>query len=132
VQTPVGARCRTCANVRTLPTFDITPIYFARAQMAALVSGLLVGTAWALLIPAFFGFYAILFIGFGVGWAISESISLATNRRRGLGLQISAVMGVALAFLMREFLSPGGFITDLDIIAAGIAAFFAASRLKIG
>jgi hypothetical protein len=132
VQTPVGARCRDCANVRTLPTFNVTPIFFARAQAAALASGLVVGAIWGFAIPAFFGFYAIIFIGLGIGWAVSESISLATNRKRGLGLQISAVMGVALAFLVREAVSPGAFITDLDLIAAGIGAFFAASRLKIG
>jgi hypothetical protein len=132
VQTPVGARCRTCANVSTLPTFDVSPVYFARAQAAALVSGIVVGAIWAYLLPAFFGFFMILIIGFGVGWAVSESVSLATNRKRGLGLQISAVMGVGLAFLVKEFLGPGNFITDLDLIAAGVAAFFAASRLRIG
>jgi hypothetical protein len=132
VQTPVGARCRDCANVRTLPTFDVTPVYFARAQAAALVSGLGVGAVWAFLLPHFFGLFFIVFLGFGLGWAVSESISLATNRKRGLGLQISAVMGVALAFLVREALSSGNFVSDLDLIAAGIGAVFAASRLKIG
>ena len=138
VQTPVGARCRDCANVRTLPTFNITPVFFARAQTAALVSGLVVGAIWAFLIPGFLGLFAVIFIGLGIGWAVSESISLATNRKRGLGLQISAVMGVALAFVVHEFLSPGTFIpgtfatSDLDLVATGIGAFFAASRLKIG
>jgi hypothetical protein len=132
VQTPVGARCRDCANVRTLPTFNVTPVYFARAQAAALVSGLGVGAIWAFLLPNFFGLFVIIFLGFGLGWAVSESISLATNRKRGLGLQISAVMGVALAFLVHEALSPGNFVTDLDLIAAIIGAAFAASRLKIG
>jgi hypothetical protein len=76
--------------------------------------------------------FFVIFLGFGLGWAVSESISLATNRKRGLGLQISAVMGVALAFLVREALSSGNFVSDLDLIAAGIGAVFAASRLKIG
>jgi hypothetical protein len=132
VQTPVGARCRDCANVRTLPTFDVTPAYFARAQSAALVSGVLCGAIWAYLLPNFWGFFFILIIGGALGWAVSESISLATNRKRGLGLQISAVMGVALAFLVKEFLGPGNFVSSLDIVTAGLGAIFAASRLKIG
>jgi hypothetical protein len=115
-----------------LPTFHVSPVYFARGQAAALVSGIVCGAIWAYLLPSFFGFFMILFIGFGLGWAVSESISLATNRKRGLGLQISAVMGVALAFLVKEFLSPGSLVTDLDLIAAGIGAFFAASRLRMG
>ncbi len=132
VQTPVGARCRDCANVRTLPTFNVTPVYFARAQTAALLSGAGAGAIWAFVIPGFLGFYAIIFIGLGLGWAVSESVSLATNRKRGLGLQVSAVMGVALAFLIHEVLSPNTLVVGLDLVAAGIGAFFAASRLKIG
>jgi hypothetical protein len=132
VQTPVGARCRNCANVRTLPTFDVTPLFFARAQTAALVSGVTCGAIWAYLLPDFFGFFMMLIIGFALGWAVSESVSLATNHKRGLGLQISAVMGVVLAFLVKEFLGPGSFVTDLDLITTGIGALFAASRLKIG
>jgi len=132
VQTPVGARCRDCANLRTLPTFDVSPVYFARGQAAALGSGIVVGLIWAFLIPPFFGLFAIIFIGLGLGWAVSESVSLATNRKRGLGLQVSAVMGVMLAFLVHEFLSPADFAVGFNLIAAGIGAFFAASRLKIG
>jgi hypothetical protein len=132
VQTPVGARCRDCANVRTLPTFNVTPVFFARAQTAALVSGVVVGAIWAFLLPGFFGFYATIFVGLGLGWAISESVSLATNRKRGLGLQLSAVMGVALAWAVHQFLGPASFVSGLDLVAAAIAAFFAASRLKIG
>lgn len=129
VQTPVGARCRDCANVRVLPTFDITPVYFARGMTAALVSGLVVGFIWAVISGAFGGFFTLL-IGLGVGWAISESIGLAANRRRGLGLQICAVFGVALAYLVHEAVAPGFGIRGFDLVAAVFGAFYAVMALK--
>jgi hypothetical protein len=132
VQTPVGARCRVCANVRTLPTFNVTPVYFARGQAAALASGVVVGAIWAYLIPVFLGLFLAIFIGMGLGWAVSESVALATNRKRGLGLQVCAVMGVMLAFLLHWFLIGSSVVLFTDLLAAGIGAFFAASRLKIG
>src|SRR5581483_3983651 len=45
VQTPVGARCPTCANVRRLPTVDIKPVFLARGFAAAVVAGVAVGVA---------------------------------------------------------------------------------------
>jgi len=133
VQTPVGARCRECGNVSRLPTFNVTPVYFARASAAALISGLAVGWFWELITPRFgFGIFFAVFIGLGVGWIISEAVSLATNRKLGLGLQLVAVTGVVIAFLFQQLLSPGNVIDLGSLIAAGVGAFFAASRLRVG
>ena len=137
VQTPVGARCRDCANLSRLPTFNVTPAFFARGMTAALVSGLLVGAAWAFLFGgARLGFLFAILVGLGVGWAISEAVSRATNYKRGLGLQVAAILGVALAYLVQETLAPGDvffgrrILDQGEIIAAIIAAAFAFSRLK--
>ncbi len=137
VQTPVGARCPDCANLSRLPTFNVTPEFFARGMVAAGVSGGVIGVLWAILTDGRLGFslFAIL-MGFGIGWAISEAVSFAANRKRGLGLQVCAVLGVLLAYLVQENLTPGGFAyhggiaNHGDLIAGLIAAAFAASRLK--
>jgi hypothetical protein len=138
VQTPVGARCPTCANVSKLPTFNVTPVFFARGMVAALVTGLVVGGLWALirtqlLGPFGLGLFAAIFVGLGLGWALSEAVTLSANRKRGLGLQICASLGVVLAFLVYLALvdSPRGGGIDLgDLIAAGVGIIFAISRLK--
>lgn len=138
VQTPVGARCRECANVTRLPTFDVTPIFFARGLAAALVSGVVVGWAWALVaVNIGFGLLIGVFVGMGIGWAISEAVSLATNRKRGLTLQICVVAGVVFAFGAQELLVdvPGIWESQFrttQIIVAAIAAFFGASRIRAG
>ena len=132
VQTPVGARCPTCANVSRLPTFHITPAFFARGMTAAIVSGIAVGVAWAVVTGGVgYGGFFMIFIGLAIGWAISESISLATNRKQGIALQICAVLGAALAFLVHEAVAPGTAVFAINMITAGIGGFFAASRLKM-
>lgn len=139
IQTPVGARCRECANVTRLPTFDVTPVFFARGFAAAMVAGVVVGAIWGSIKgPVGFGFLFAVILGFAAGWAISESVSLATNRKRGLGLQICAVGGMGLAFLLQDFFDretiafARSIVQQGDIILLIVGAIFAAIRLKVG
>lgn len=131
VQTPVGSRCPDCANLRRLPTFDVSPAYFARGMAAAALSGLLIGGLWGYVTGGFgFGIFFSFFVGMALGWAISESVSLATNRKRGLGLQVCAVVGVILAFIIQDALAAEFARSSGDLIAAGVGVFYAASRLR--
>jgi hypothetical protein len=139
VQTPVGARCRDCANITRLPTFDVTPVFFARGFAAAMAAGLVVGGIWGgLKGPLGFGFIFAALLGLAAGWAVSEAVSLATNRKRGLALQICAIGGVGLAFLVQDFVAgdtaafAGGFARQGDLILLIVGAIFAAVRLKAG
>jgi hypothetical protein len=137
IQTPVGARCRECANLTRLPTFNVTPAYFARGMTAAIFAGAIVGVVWAAISDgrSQVGLFTVV-IGLGVGWLLSEAVSLSANRKRGLGLQICAVLGVALAYMVLMNISPYGISFSIplrfqgDLIAAIIAAIFAGSRLK--
>lgn len=134
VQTPVGAKCPTCAKVSKLPTFNVTPVFFARAMTAALVAGIGIGLLWAFALGSTrFGLFAI-FAGIILGTVMAEAVSLSANRKRGLGLQICAALGVILAYLV--FLaavdSPfrGSVVHGSDLILVGIAVAVAVSRLK--
>ena len=134
VQTPVGARCPTCANVSRLPTVDVTLPFLLRGVGAALLAGVAVGAAWGYISGGrgFFGFF-ILFIGLGIGWAIAEAVSLATNRKRSSTLAAAAVAGVGVAFLVRNAVLGIGLLPQGEIwgyAAAVIAAAFASSRLR--
>ena len=140
VQTPVGARCPTCANVRRIPTVDVKPIYLARGLGAAIVSGLVVGIVWAVVIGGQAGGVAgffIFFVAMGIGWAIGESVSAATNRKRARALQACAVIGVVLSYFVRNIavglpLVPLTPHPDLwGFIAVALASMFAAGRLSM-
>jgi hypothetical protein len=134
VQTPVGARCRDCANVRSLPTIDVKPVFIARGLGAALLSGLVIGGAWGWITGgrSLVGFF-IFFIALGIGWAIGESVSVATNRKRSPVLQGCAVIGVVVAYLVHNAVGGAALLPQGDLwgyLATAIAAAYAASRLR--
>ena len=132
VQTPVGARCRQCANVRTLPTFDVSPTIFARGVAAALAGGAFTGAAWGFLLGdrAFFGLFVTAIVAFVVGWAVAQCVGLATNKRRGVALQVCAAAGCVVAYLVHNAVNGDALIVqgdDWGFIAAAGAAFIAYS-----
>ncbi|MCE2464960.1 MAG: hypothetical protein J4G01_02605 [Dehalococcoidia bacterium] len=86
IQTPVGARCRNCARVTTLPTFDVQPSYYARAVLAGGITAVVLGV-FMLVIRMNLGWVPFLYslLTLGVGYAVGEAISTAPNRKRGQG-----------------------------------------------
>ena len=135
VQTPVGARCRQCAGVRRLPTFEVSPAYAARGLGASLVAGAVVGAAWAGLLSNNLGVagYFVFFVALGIGYAVGEAVSWATNRKRGPALQGIAVAGVVEAYLIRNLLEGSAIIPSNDFwgyILVAVAAIVAVGRLR--
>jgi hypothetical protein len=135
VQTPVGARCRDCANVRTLPTLDVKPVFLARGVAAAVVGGAFTGAVWGYALGAEqrFGIFVLALIALAVGWAVSETISLAVNRKRGPSIQACAVAGCVVAYIAHNLAAGLSVLPAGDIwgyLATFAAAFFAASRLR--
>lgn len=132
VMTDVGARCPDCAPSRKLPQLEISPAVVARGTAAAVVAGAIVGALWGYLLPGNFGFFSI-FIGMGVGWAVSEPVSLATNRKTGTALQIVAALAVVLAFFARNLIDAGDIIQRNDLggyIALIAGVLVAVNRLR--
>jgi hypothetical protein len=102
VQTPVGVRCRECAGLRRLPTFDVRPGDLARAVGAGALVAVAIGLAWGFvyhqLSLCIGGFclglhYIVLLLAATV---IGEAVSIAVNRKRGTTLGVVAVICVAL------------------------------------
>lgn len=136
VQTPVGARCPTCANVRRIPTLDVKPVFLARGFAAAVAAGIAVGGFRGLATGGrgggIAGFF-IIFVALGIGWAIGEAVSLATNRKLGPALQACAIFGVALAYLVHNAVAGTALLPQGDFrgyAATVLAAVFAAQRLQ--
>ncbi len=138
--TPVGVRCRECANIRRLPQYEISLAYLLRGLGAALGVGAAVGVFWGLLLPYSPSFFFGLFIGFGLGYAVGEGVSLATNRKSGPPLQALAAVGVVAAYLLRSALLAARFehVGILDVltndtvgyIAVVLAVFVAMGRVR--
>ncbi len=110
-------------------------MFIARGALAALGSGLALGAAWGYISEgtAFVGFF-IFFVALGIGWAVSEAVSAATNHKRGPILQGCAVAGVILTYFVHNAVLGIALLPQGDLwgyLATGAAAFFAASRLKL-
>ncbi len=100
--TPVGARCRECANIRRLPTYNIPAQFMVRGALAAVIGGAALGGLWGGLFSFGIGFYFGLILGLGLGYAIGEAVSVAANRKAGPPLQAMAAGGVVIAYVVRD------------------------------
>lgn len=138
--TPVGTRCRECANLKRLPQYNISFVYLARGFGAAVVAGAILGTIWGVVIPFSFSFFFGLIVGLGLGYGVGEAVSQATNRKVGLPLQVLAAGGVVVAYLVRSAILASAFrgvdvvniLTNdmLGYIVVGLGAFIAVGRLR--
>jgi hypothetical protein len=90
--TPVGARCRACAQLRAHPVYDVRPLHYLRAVGA----GLAVATVGGVVLQfvPFFNLIGLMLLG----WVTGEAVTAAANRKRGTGLAVVAgaatVLGV--------------------------------------
>lgn len=139
VYTPVGARCRECAQVKRLPTYNLGTQTLVLAGVAAVVVGAGTGVIWWLFNSLTYGFLFVLLIGFALGYVIGEAVSLAANRKRGPPLQVIAVIGVIFAYLVRTALlvvvDGWGFgelrlIDAFALLAVVFASVIAVNRLR--
>ena len=124
VHSPVGARCLECAQVRRLPTFEVTTPFLARAIVAGLVLGIAGGAAVLLLIYLFGGFLALIAL-IGVGYLIGEGVSVAVNRKRGQTLKYVAAGSMLVATLIISIFSGPSLLV---LLAAAAAIYVAINR----
>jgi hypothetical protein len=134
VQTPVGARCRECAQMRRPPMYSLGPASIARVAGAAIGAGVAVGLVWGLLVPGFglLGFF-MLFLGMFAGYGMANLVDWAGGRKRGPVVQWSAVAGIVVAYMVRNIVLVGSpfVVNDLwGLIFVGIAAVVAWNRLR--
>ena len=135
IQTPVGARCRQCANLKRPPMYVVPARYYARAVGAGLVTAAVAGVAWSL-VP--WGGLFLFLLAAGVGYVIAEAISLSVNRKRGLGLQSIAGVSVCLSYVVSRVsffdgnisISSSSILNPYGLIALAIGIVVAVSLLR--
>ena len=81
VQTLVGPRCPDCANLKRLPTYEVSLRQYLIAVGVGMGVAVAAGFVWALIWNAIHFLLLSLLIAAGIGYAIVEAISLATNRQ---------------------------------------------------
>jgi hypothetical protein len=135
ISTPVGMRCRDCAQVRRPPMYDLSGRYLWQALAVAL--GLIVaGGAVFNLVLGLAGrsilLLAVLYLLAGVG--IAEALSTTANRKRGPRLQALAALTTILVTqsgtLLTLALAHRFVVNPIALVLTAIAAAIAWSRLR--
>ena len=130
VQTPVGARCRECAQLNKLPTYRISLQYFLRAIGTGLGMAAVTGGLWGL-ISSFIPFvYLNILLGAAAGYIIAEVIGLAVNRKRGIPLAVIAGLATALSYLFAWVVPWGLYFSYFDILSVAAGIYVAVIRIK--
>ena len=136
VQTPVGMRCSKCAGLKSLPTYQVSTIYYLRAVGAGIGIAVVCGFAWwatYLVLP--FLFILRFFIAAGVGYAVGKVISFSVNRKRGVGLAIIGGISAGLSFAIANVFMVTFFLGGLSsilfsLLALAVTVFMAVIRLR--
>jgi hypothetical protein len=137
VQTPVGVRCRRCAQLRRLPQFDVDLTLLVRSALAGLLTSLVVWLVVSYLVVLRY------FLSILVGAAVGEVMSRLARRRTSRALEAAAVLDVVAgllaveAFWQRDDLH--GYVTSIGsdqstllalVLPAVIASFVAVVKLR--
>ena len=132
VHTPGGTRCKPCARLKRPPMYDLSLAHYALAAGTSLTLGILLGIVGALFVPpgrlGFFGILIGFFVGTGIGSVYATALTRVTRGKRGTGMQVTAVCGIAVLLLVRQLLGAG---FDLGLLSfdlvAPVTGFVAAS-----
>ena len=134
IQTPVGARCRDCAQLAKSPIYTVSGQYLARAIAAGVIGGVAMGLIWGFAsraVPgiAVGGIFVSLILGAGLGFGFTRIMELAVNRKRGPVIVACAMGGIIVATGI-QMLFVGGTLFVGSILAAAAGLYFAYQNLR--
>ncbi len=87
IQTPVGGRCRECANLKKPPMFQVSPRLYAIAAVYGLSVAVVGGLIWAQM-GSFFGLSSLLLLL--LGYLVGEAVSRGAKGKISRGLMVMA------------------------------------------
>ncbi len=146
VFTPVGVRCRSCAQLRRPAQFDVAP---GRLALAGLASLLVATICWYFALDISF---ALWFIAIFIGLAVGETASRVVRRRVSRPLEVVVAAAIFVGYLVASgllilSLAQGRFgsivlkslgwagytqivFQALSLLSVAVAVVFAVGRLR--
>ena len=97
IYTPVGVRCRDCAQLRRLPQYILTPRVYARVLPTAAALALICGFLLSL-VPRL-GLLASIVIGFVIGFLVSDVLGRVSGYKQGRTMQVIGGATVIVSIL---------------------------------
>ncbi|MDO8531323.1 MAG: B-box zinc finger protein [Dehalococcoidia bacterium] len=138
VHTPVGTRCRACAQLKRLPTFQVSARHYIIGAVVGLGFAVGTGVGWYVLeteLPfVFFITFLLPYLRMaaivGIGFLTGELMSLAVNRKRSTGLAVIGGLSVFLSFAVSGALLRFYFGGLWSLAAVGFGIYIAVMRLR--
>ncbi|MSQ11283.1 MAG: hypothetical protein EXR48_01065 [Dehalococcoidia bacterium] len=134
MNTEVGTRCRDCARLKRVPTYQVNPVYLVRGLVAGLAVAVGVGLLGGFLfredvISRSRVLAALILLT--MSYLTAEVVSLATNRKSGPPLQMVGVACFLAGYAVFEALIPWTVLSGLWPLMAGIVGLaIITSRLR--
>ena len=132
IHSPVGIRCLDCGQGVRLPIYVVSRTQLARGIAVSLLTGVAGGLVAGLILREILPilFYLIAMAGFG--YLLGKIISLSTEQKRGMALQLIAVGGTLAAYLVIALITfySHRHIDLFDMIGVGVAAYIAFLHLR--
>ena len=97
IPTPVGGRCRECAQLRKSPVLVVSPVRYAKAAAYGFAAAVIAGAVWGSL-GNFFGLSILLL--FLLGYVVGEAVSRGADGRISRGLMLMAGVFTVLSVLV--------------------------------
>jgi hypothetical protein len=130
IYTPVGVRCRDCAQLRRLPQYTLTPRVYARVLPTAAALALTCGFLLSL-VPRL-GLLAGIVIGVLIGVLVSDALGRVSGYKRGRTMQAIAGATVIVSILSSNVIlvvRALGVDHLIDAISSGLAPPAVASSI---
>ncbi len=122
--TPVGARCRECAQLRRLPQFEMRGEVRVRVLGTAAAIAILGGGALGILHLASFGLIMSMILGFAIGEALSRVSGRKQGREMeviaGVTLVLTMIVATTVLFLTAGHVSPGAAVAGAMTTLTGV------------
>ena len=128
VHAPVGVRCLDCGRSRPTPTFDVSPMFLARGIGAGLVVGVVGGVIVSVVVMFFVFPYLLAALIVALGYLVGETISLSTNRKRGMRLKLAAGLSMFIGYSLITYLTGGMTFNMVNLLAGGIGFYLSINK----
>lgn len=120
IHTPTGIKCKNCANLKRIPTFVVSPVFFLRGFISISITLILfiIGLYFFLLYiqsGLFIVLLSIIFLGFLIGQILSFSV----NRKRGNSLKLLSIISFLIGIILILILSNLQLLNLFSIFGAG-------------
>lgn len=137
IQTPVGARCRICANLKKVPFATLSLGRFFLILLTAVVLSGFIGTIWGYFLPEIRSVpFLPMIISLSVGYVIGESISIVSNRKRTKLIYWMAGSSTVFAFVISSLIFISVRDTHMlswgimELFIVGVSVYLAVTRIR--